>query len=55
MDQEYEPFLSVKDENQEESNSSSSSTTLLKFLARLKEWRGSFVVHTVLILLYTIL
>ena len=54
MDQEHEPFLHVKDETQEKSNSSSPSTTLPKSLARLKEWRSSFLVHTVLILLYTI-
>lgn len=54
MDQEHEPFLPAEDERREKSDHSSSSTTLSNFLARFKTCRVEVLVHTVLILLYTV-
>lgn len=54
MDQQHEPFLPAEDESREKTDHSSSSTTLSNFLARFKTCRVGVLVHTILILLYTV-
>ncbi|CAF9913551.1 hypothetical protein IMSHALPRED_001378 [Imshaugia aleurites] len=55
MDQEHEPFLPAKAESRGESEESSSPNTSSQLLATFKGWRGVVILHTTLILLYTII